>query len=183
MSESCAAEAVSARLGYERVSSSDREVLTMSERRPSGERPRDELGRPLAWDAENKIVPDDNAGMTLEENHQLGIEHFNAGRVFQAHEAWEAAWNSAKDSDDEEFFKGFAQLGAGYTHMARGNARGAQILCRRFMDRASNYAQCHQGIDVALLVRAVLDHANEFGAAENEGQPPPQVAPPQIRPC
>ena len=158
-------------------------VLVVPKLRPSGERPRDELGRPLAWGAENKLVLDDNAGMTLEQNHRLGIDHFNAGRFFPAHEAWEGAWNSAKGSHDEEFFKGLAQLGAGYTHMARGNARGARTLCERFIDRASTYDQCHQGIDVGLLVGSVRDHASQFADAERKALSPPQCAPPQIRRC
>ena len=49
-----------------------------------------------------------------EENHELGREHFNAGRFFPAHEAWETAWKQARETDEAEFFKGLSQLGAGY---------------------------------------------------------------------
>ena len=39
---------------------------------------------------------EDFDALTLEENHRLGRKHFNAGRFFPAHEAWETAWKQAR---------------------------------------------------------------------------------------
>src|SRR5919204_4023113 len=88
---------------------------------PKPQRPRDELGRPLPHEAENLLQMEDYDSLPLEENHQLGIEHLNAGRFFPAHEAWETCWKQAKETSEAEFFKGLSQLGAGYTHLLRGN--------------------------------------------------------------
>jgi predicted metal-dependent hydrolase len=121
-------------------------------------RPRDELGRPQAWTAENRLHLEDFDSLPLEENHSLGIEHFNAGRYFPAHEAWETAWKQVRDTADAEFFKGLSQLGAGYTHLLRGNRHGAFTLLRRAAGRISRYPGGHFGVDTgAVSTRAEAD--------------------------
>ena len=121
------------------------------------ERPRDELGRPQPWEAENSLEMEDFDALPLEENHRLGMEHFNAGRYFPAHEAWETAWKQARDTDDAEFFKGLSQLGAGYVHLLRGNAHGAMTLLRRAASRVGRYPKMHRGID-GPSVAAMAEH-------------------------
>ncbi|MBI4259493.1 MAG: DUF309 domain-containing protein [Actinobacteria bacterium] len=122
------------------------------------ERPRDRLGRPMAWDAEGELHLEDYDSLSLEENHRLGVEHLSAGRFFPAHEAWETAWKQARDTDEAEFFKGLSQLGAGYVHLKRGNAHGAQALLRRGAGRVGRYPSPHRGIDTeALRARAEAD--------------------------
>jgi hypothetical protein len=71
-----------------------------SEKRLKPERPRDLLGRPLAWDATNQLVLEDFDSFDLEQNHRLGVEHARAGRWFPAHEAWETAWKQARGPAD-----------------------------------------------------------------------------------
>src|SRR3989304_3373929 len=96
-----------------------------SERRNKPERPRDHLGRPQPWGTPNAAELTDFAAPSPEANRALGRAHFNAGRFFPAHEAWETAWKQARDTEDAEFFKGLSQLGAGDVHLLRGNAHGA----------------------------------------------------------
>jgi uncharacterized protein len=138
------------------------------------ERPRDELGRPQPWEAENRLHLEDFDRLSLEENHRLGAEHFNAGRYFHAHEAWETAWKQARDTPDAEFFKGLSQLGAGYTHLLRGNRHGAFTLLRRAAGRVSRYPRGHLGVDTeAVSTRAEADaDAVERGDLQ-PGSPPP----------
>ncbi|HEY8201688.1 MAG TPA: DUF309 domain-containing protein [Actinomycetota bacterium] len=139
-----------------------------SPQRQKPERPRDELGRPQPWNAENRLELEDFDSLPLEENHRLGVEHFNAGRYFPAHEAWETAWKQSRDTADAEFFKGLSQLGAGYTHLLRGNRHGAFTLLRRGAGRISAYPRGHLGIDteaVAERARADAD-AVEHGEIE-----------------
>src|ERR671934_2595117 len=119
------------------------------------ERPRDELGRPQPWDAENRLEMPDFDRHSLEENHRLGIRLFQEGRYFPAHEAWETAWKQARGTDDAEFFKGLSQLGAGYVHLLRGNRHGAFTLLRRAAGRIAPYPVEHRGIDT----RSVAERA------------------------
>jgi len=144
------------------------------------ERPRDELGRPLSWDAQNRLEMEDFDELSREQNHRLAIEHFNTGRFFQAHEAWETCWKQSKGSEDEEFFKGLSQLGAGYTHYRRGNLHGARTLMERALRRILPHAPKHHGIDIEALAAEVRSHADAIGAAEQEGRPMPEIEPPQI---
>src|SRR5207247_10171105 len=99
------------------------------------------------WEAENALQLEDFDSLPLEENHRLGMEHFNAGRYFPAHEAWETAWKQARDTDDAEFYKGLSQLGAGYVHLLRGNAHGAMTLLRRAPGRSTRSPKGHRAVD------------------------------------
>lgn len=149
---------------------------------PKPERPRDELGRPLPWSAENLLELEDYDSLTLEENHRLGREHWNAGRYFPAHEAWETSWKQAKDEakDEAEFFKGLSQLGAGYTHLLRGNLHGAFTLLRRGAGRILGYEDGRRGIEVRKVAAAAMAHALYLEAAERAGREAPDLEPPRV---
>lgn len=122
---------------------------------PKPFRPRDELGRPLPAGSPNRMELPDFDAKTIDENHALAIEYFDAGNYFAAHEAWETCWGQAKGTADEEFFKGLAQLGAGYTHYRRGNAHGARALIQRAADRIASRGSPHRGIDVRNFVHDI----------------------------
>ena len=140
--------------------------------RPRNARPRDELGRPLPHGAEGIVeehLPDDP-----EELLQLGIDHFNAGRTFQAHEAWETAWHPSAE-DERDFWQGLTQVAVGYTHLKRGNAHGAVTLLRRGAGRLEPYGEAHRGVRVADLAARARADADEIerGGASAAIDPPP----------
>jgi uncharacterized protein len=147
---------------------------------PKPERPRDELGRPLPWDAQGGLEMEDFDSFPLERNHELGIAHFDAGEFFPAHEAWETCWKQAKGTDDAEFFKGLSQLGAGYTHLRRGNPHGAFTLMRRGAGRIERYPAGHHGVDTAAVAAAAFADADTIEEAHRAGRPMPDVTPPTI---
>lgn len=134
-------------------------------RRNKRERPRDELGRPQPWGAENTLVLENYDDLPIEENHRLGVEHFNAGRFFPAHEAWETAWKQARGTREAEFFKGLSQLGAGYVHLLRGNPHGAVTLLLRAARRIDGCEAGHRDVDTA----GVSARAQETAAAIARG--------------
>ena len=137
---------------------------------PKPARPRDELGRPLPHEAENLLHMEDYDSLSVEENHRLGVEHFDAARFFPAHEAWETCWKQMKESDEAEFFKGLSQLGAGYVHLMRGNQHGAYTLLRRGAGRIRGYPEDgHRGVDVEQLAAVALAHADD-GGGRREGR-------------
>ena len=118
--------------------------------------------------------------LPLEENHRLGIESLNARRFFPAHEAWEAAWKQAKQTDEAEFFKGLSQLGAGYVHLLRGNQHGAYTLLRRAAARLRRYPDGHRGIPTERLASTALAQADEIETAQRDGKLSPEVEFPTI---
>jgi Domain of unknown function (DUF309) len=122
-----------------------------SDKRQKPRRPRDQLGRPQAWDATNQLEMPDFDVLSLEENHELGRRYVRDRRFFQAHEAWETAWKQAKGTDDAEFFKGLSQMGAGYVHLLRGNPHGTVTLLRRASGRVGRYPDGHRGVRTLAL--------------------------------
>ncbi len=140
------------------------------------QRPRDELGRPLPRGSENRLHIEDYDALTPDEDHALGIRHFNAREFFSAHEAWESAWKQLRGTSDEEFFKGLAQLGAGYVHYQRGNAYGARTLLRRAIVRLERYGSEHRGLDLASLLGAVAKDADVIEASERAGGGLPRLS-------
>jgi hypothetical protein len=132
------------------------------------ERPRDRLGRPLAWDAANELELEDFDAQSIEENHDSGIRAVREGRWFPAHEAWETAWKQARGTGDEEFFKGLSQMGAGYVHLLRGNAHGVIVLLGRAVSRIDRYPDPHRGIATGRLVARLRRDAERVRSGELE---------------
>ncbi len=106
-----------------------------------------------------------------------GIELFNAGRYWDAHEAWEEAWMPDRRGPDSGFFKGLIQVAAGCLHYGRHNRRGALNKWRSGADYLRPYLPAHRGLDLAALVSAT-DHNRE--ALEAGGWP--ELEMPLIRP-
>lgn len=138
---------------------------------PPAKRPRDEYGRPLPPGTPTRLVLPDFDAMTMDEAHAEAIRMFDAGNYFGAHEAWETCWALSKDSHEEEFFKGLAQLGAGYTHWLRGNPRGVVNLLDRALARIGLMGSPYGGVDIdrfaaqAAEVRALAQGASDRGEA------------------
>ncbi len=135
-------------------------------------RPRDAYGRPLPHGAEGEErVPDDYAAPpdeALAEAQRL----LDADRPFHAHEVLEAAWKSAPESE-RDLWQGLAQLAVGFTHVRRGNPRGARSLLNRAADRIAAYDPAPHGIDAAGLAahaRALADRVTETDLSEIPGE-------------
>ena len=139
-------------------------------------RPRDRLGRPLAYGSvgvepvsEEPLPP----GPTIEGARALLAE----GRPFSAHEVFEARWKAAP-TGERDLWQGLAQLCVGSTHRERGNTRGARTLWQRALGRLTTYAATDQptyGLDLeaitAWLTRQ-LGELTEESAARDPGPPP-----------
>jgi len=117
--------------------------------RPKNARPRDELGRPLPRGASN-AMPEEPPAATPEEALERGIEHFNAGRFFQAHEAWEEGWHPAPEPE-RDFWQGLTQVAVGLTHRLRGNAHGSATLLSRGALKLRKYGDVHMGVPAARI--------------------------------
>ena len=153
--------------------------MTTPSTAPKPLRPRDEFGRPLPAGSATRLVLPDFDAMTTEQCLLEAIRLFDAGNYFGAHEAWETCWAQRKGSEEEEFFKGLAQLGAGYTHWMRGNAYGAMALMGRALDRMALLGSPHRGIDTVRFAREVevLRATAEACATARTELPPLPAAP------
>jgi predicted metal-dependent hydrolase len=84
-----------------------------------------------------------------------GIELFNGGHYWEAHEAWEGDWMPDRKGPDSGFYKGLIQVAAGCLHYTRRNRRGAINKWRSGADYLRPYLPAHRGVEVAPLVEAV----------------------------
>ena len=84
-----------------------------------------------------------------------GVELFNSGRYWEAHEVWEEEWTPDRRGPDSGFYKGLIQVAAGCLHYTRRNRRGAVNKWRSGAEYLRPYLPAHRGIRVGPLVGAV----------------------------
>jgi uncharacterized protein len=84
-----------------------------------------------------------------------GIELFNSGLYWEAHEIWEAEWTPDRKGPDSGFYKGLIQVAAGCLHYTRSNRRGAVNKWRSGADYLRPYLPQHGRVALARLVTAV----------------------------
>ena len=88
---------------------------------------------------------------------ERGVELFNQGRYWEAHEAWEEAWTPDRRGPDGGFYKGLIQVAAGCLHYRRRNRRGAVNKWRSGAGYLRPYLPAHRGVELAPLVAHVDD--------------------------
>lgn len=100
-----------------------------------------------------------------------GVELFNRGDFFAAHEAWEEIWRSTTP-EPRDLFQGLIQVAVGLYHFLerRRPAPAARVMARG-RRRLEPFAPSSQGLDLAALLAAVGRWEAWLAAAE--GPPPP----------
>jgi len=84
-----------------------------------------------------------------------GIELFNGGRYWDAHEAWERDWMPDRKGPDSSFYKGLIQIAAGCLHYTRRNRRGAVNKWTSGANYLRPYLPAHRGVQITPMVDAV----------------------------
>jgi predicted metal-dependent hydrolase len=77
----------------------------------------------------------------------LGVEQFNRGEFFAAHETWETIWLAAAGRD-KIFLQGTIQLAAAFHHGKSANTRGMPALLRRALEKLAGFPDGYRGIRV-----------------------------------
>ena len=84
-----------------------------------------------------------------------GVERFNRGEFFAAHEAWEEIWRSTTP-EPRELFQGLVQVAAGFHHYKdRGRPEVARRVLGKGRRRLEAFVAERVEVDVAGLVRQV----------------------------
>jgi predicted metal-dependent hydrolase len=83
-----------------------------------------------------------------------GIIFFNAGRYFDAHEAWEDMWRETR-GPLRLYYQGLVQAAVGMHHLSRGNLNGAAAQLEKSVSKLEQYPDrfCH--IENGKLVTAL----------------------------
>lgn len=100
---------------------------------------------------------------------QQGIELFNAGSFFDAHEVLEDVWRELQ-GDEKQFLQAVIQAAVGLHHYSTGNIPGARSLLARASRKLADYPRAYCGIELDGL-RLSLERWNTSLA--NGGSAPP----------
>jgi uncharacterized protein len=143
--------------------------------RPRNARPRDALGRPVAYGSVGAARVADDLQLPPAEALVEAQRLLDDGYPFHAHEVLEAVWKSSQDLE-RDLWQGLAQLAVGLTHVLRGNRLGGARLLRRGAARIRPYApDPPYGIDVANLVTWAERMAEQLDADEPVDTAPPRL--------
>jgi hypothetical protein len=112
-------------------------------------RPRDALGRPLAYDAVG-VEPVPEVALAPDETLVVARRLVDEGRPFAAHEVLEARWK-AGPPEERELWQGLAQICVGLTHAARGNGEGGIRLVERGGALLAGYRGTTYGLDLSAV--------------------------------
>jgi predicted metal-dependent hydrolase len=86
-----------------------------------------------------------------------GLEAYDRGDAFLAHELLEPAWMGTRSLRERELLQGLIKLAAAFVHAARGNAAGVAKNLRGARERLANAggAGARVGVDVPALIAAI----------------------------
>jgi uncharacterized protein len=117
----------------------------------------------------NPVPPDGRA-------FRRGIEQFNCGRFFDAHETWEEIWLQSPEPE-KTFLQGIIQIAAAFHHHARGNTRGARSLLGAGLERLASFPETYRGIALGKLRADVHLWVAALAGSETPGPgfPIPQI--------
>jgi hypothetical protein len=96
---------------------------------------------------------------------QLGIDLYNAGYYWNAHEAWEEVWLES-ERGVRDFYQGLIQVTAAFVHVTRNEFPGSVRLLDSGLEKLERYPGDYMGVDVASLVqggRAAYSRLAEVG--------------------
>ena len=85
---------------------------------------------------------------------EKGLNEYEKGDYFEAHEAWEDLW-SDYNFPDRKFIQGLIQLSVSFVHLSNGNMIGARNLLKKCQDKFSEYNGIHREININELKFAI----------------------------
>jgi uncharacterized protein len=95
-----------------------------------------------------------------------GIDAFNAGEFFAAHEIWEALWLESV-GPEKQLLQGLVQVAAGYAKVESGMRSGALKLLSRGVARIRSCQPLASGLHWAAFAAAIDADVQRLRAAED----------------
>jgi hypothetical protein len=86
---------------------------------------------------------------------QKGIELFDQGEFYEAHEPLELAWMNT-ESPERELYQGILQIGLAYFQISRGNYRGVLKMFKRAHRNLEPIGSSLFGVDISTLRQDAL---------------------------
>jgi predicted metal-dependent hydrolase len=121
-----------------------------------------------------ELAFDSTAMETYPREYLKGIEDFNAGRYFDAHEIWEEVWLRSS-GETKLFYQMLIQAAVGLHHYERGNARGARGMHANVIDKLGRLPSVFMSLDLAdfsrqfkVALAELIDNNNESAPADDK---------------
>jgi predicted metal-dependent hydrolase len=119
----------------------------------------------------DRVLHPDLSPEERERLFRAGIDLFNQGRFFEAHEAWEEIWRSTTP-EPKDLFQGLIQVAAAlHQHLDLKRTEGPRRTLAKARRNLEPFAPEALGIDVADLLTRV--EGWEAWLQNPEGDPPP----------
>ena len=90
----------------------------------------------------------------MSELFQKGLDEYDKGDYFEAHEAWEDLW-SDYNFPDRKFVQGLIQLSVSFVHLGNGNLTGAKNLLKKCQQKFEDYNGMHRDINLSDLKSSI----------------------------
>jgi len=102
-----------------------------------------------------------------------GLELFNGGRFFDAHEALEDAWReSARGSALRRHLQGLVQVAVAFHHQSRENTRGARSVLDRAVRNLAGAEESFPDLDLDRLRTDLAKWQQHFAGAAHASERP-----------
>ncbi len=85
---------------------------------------------------------------------EKGIEYFNTGYYFEAHDTFEEIWMDGR-GEGVEFYQGLVQLSTGFYHLRMNNLKGAESQLNRGVAKLGRYKPEYQNLELTELIDQV----------------------------
>ena len=119
----------------------------------------------------DRVLRPDLSPEERERLFRAGIDLFNQGRFFAAHEAWEEIWRSTTP-EPKDLFQGLIQVAAAlHQHLDLRRTEGPRRTLAKARRNLEPFAPEALGVDIAGLLEGVGRW--EGWLARREGPPPP----------
>lgn len=97
-----------------------------------------------------------------------GLQQYNGGYFFEAHETWEALWLPSP-WPIRNFLQGLIQVAAGFVHLMRREYPGTIGLLGHALEKLEGFPDEYLGIDAARLVAETRRARDELASLGREG--------------
>ena len=95
--------------------------------------------------------------MTYPTEYLRGIEHFNRGEFFEAHEAWETIWLHSSGIE-KQFYQGLIQGAAALLKSQQGAVAAAKRLEEAALKKLAGVPDIYLGLNVRLFEKQLKSH-------------------------
>jgi predicted metal-dependent hydrolase len=105
-----------------------------------------------------------------------GIEHFDAGEYYEAHEVWEDLWRTLS-GNERLFLQALIQASVALHHLEKGNRAGARQLARATFAKLSLLPSSMWGLDCEALAADFSERVAHLSSATGDADAPPPGLP------